>query len=289
MSEKRKISIRKIIQTLVTLVLVLACVVALSSASRNQEKKRISGVNIFINNSSKYRFVDEKQIKEVLFINKHIEPTHLFSHKVDLKKMENILKSNPWIANAEVFIDNKKKINILVTQRQSRLRIFDRLGASYYLDEDLKLLPPSDEYTPYEMIFVNVPVIKEDSMGEDLKKKMLFIAGTIKNDTFWQAQTASINVNSANDFEINPVMGKHKILLGDTSGLQMKLENIFAFYQSILNQIGWEKYQIIDARYKNQIIGSPALPWKAPVDRALTNMNWVKSIVGEANKETKTH
>jgi len=31
-------------------------------------------------------------------------------------------------------------------------------------------------------------------------------------------------------------------------------------------------------------VASPSLPWKAPVDRALSNMNWVQTIVGDVSK-----
>ncbi len=88
-------------------------------------------------------------------------------------------------------------------------------------------------------------------------------------------------VHDHQNFELVPVLGSHKILLGDLSNLSEKLENVYTFYQNVLNKIGWDKYTLIDARYKNQVVASPSLPWKAPVDRALSNMNWVKTIVGD--------
>jgi cell division protein FtsQ len=136
------------------------------------------------------------------------------------------------------------------------------------------------------VLFVNVPQVKSDSIGAILKQRMLAVAQYIKRDSFWLAQTSEVIVNDLNDFQIIPVMGSHKILLGNTQNLKDKLDNVFAFYQNIMNKIGWDRYQILDARYANQIVASPSLPWKAPVDRALTNMNWVKTIVGDLADET---
>jgi cell division protein FtsQ len=221
----------------------------------------------------------------MLFENRHIDPMSLVTGTADLKKMEGILATNPWIDYAQVFIDNKKVLNIHVTQRMPQLRVFQQNGNSYYLDRSGHELPVSDHYTHYELIFLNVPTVKNDSLESVLKSNMLQLAKVIKQDTFWQAQTSAIAVNGVNDFELIPVLGIHKIRLGNTEHLKEKLENLFAFYQNVLNKIGWERYTLLDARFENQVIASPSLPWKAPVDRALTNMNWVKTIVGEAPKE----
>lgn len=284
MNEKRKISTRKIVQTLVTFVLLCCCVFVMLSASKIQEDKKIKGVTIKIKNEDYCQFVNKDEIKKALFERRHIDPKKLSIGKIDLKKMEHILGTNPWIETAQVFVDNNKRLNILIVQRIPQLRVFDRTGNSYYIDSTKQILPISDHYTHYEVLFVNVPVIKNDSAGDELKRKMLYIAQVIKRDTFWQAQTSEVIVNNSQSFDIIPVLGTHKILLGDAENLETKLENIFAFYQNILNKVGWERYQVIDARYSNQIVASPSLPWKAPVDRALSNMNWVKTIVGDVAK-----
>ena len=285
MSEKRKISTRKIVQTILTIVLLCACVFVVLSASKWQGEKRVMGVHIEIENEDYCQFVSKEEIQKILFEKRHIKPSSLVIGKVDLKKMEAILATNPWIETAQIFIDNKKTLHVNVTQRVPRLRVFDRIGNTYYLDSNKHELPISDQYTHYEVLFVNVPQIKNDSLGDLLKSRMLSISKFIKQDTFWLAQTAEVVVNSHNDFQIIPVLGKHKILLGDANDLKHKLENVFAFYQNVLKKIGWDKYEIVDARFKDQIVSSPSLPWNAPVDRALTNMNWVKTIVGDLTKE----
>lgn len=288
MTEKRKISTRKIIQTLVTFVLLGCCVFATLSASKIQDNKKVKGVSIRIENEEVCKFVSKEEVEQTLFEKRHIEPDNIRIGNIDLKKMEHILATNPWIENAQVFVDNNRFLNIDVTQRIPQLRVFQKNGHSYYLDSSKHILPLSDRYTHYEVLFVNVPQIQDDSVGEVLKSRMLSIAEWIKRDSFWQAQTSQIIVNSTEDFELIPVLGTHKILLGDGSSLDKKLENLFAFYQDVLNKVGWDRYTILDARFSNQIVASPSLPWKAPVDRAITNMNWVKSIVGDAPKEENT-
>ncbi len=285
MSTNRSISTRKIIQTILTIVLLGGTVFALLSTSKIQEKKKISGVKIDIKNEQVCQFVNKEAIQKELFGNRHIIPEQITIGKIDLKKMENILTTNPWVEGVEIFVDNQQKININVSQRVPQARVFERNGDTYYLDNNVQKLPISEHYNHYEIVFVNVPEMKNDSLSLRLKRKMINIATTIKADSFWQAQTAEIIVNSTKDIQLIPVFGQQKILLGDAKNLEEQLENLLMFYKKIQNKIGWDKYQVLDARFKNQIVASPSLPWKAPVDRALSNMNWVKTIVGETKKQ----
>jgi cell division protein FtsQ len=285
MSEQRKISTRKIIQALVTLLLLAACVLVMVRATTMQKAEHLKGVHINIQNEAYCQFISKEAIEHTLFDNRHIAIPKTLIASVDLKKMERILATNPWVESAQVFIDNQRYLNINVVQRIPQLRVFDRNGNSYYIDSAKHCLPIADNYTHYEILFVNVPVINEDSIGWALKNKMLAIAKKIKADTFWQAQTAEIIVQDLNNYQIIPVLGNQKILLGDTNNLKSKLENVFAFYKNIENKIGWDKYEVIDARFDNQIVAAPSLPWKAPIDRAITNMNWVKTIVDNSPKD----
>lgn len=285
MSAARKISTRKIIQALVTLLLLGVCVLVMVRSTQMQKAEYLKRVHINIENEAYCQFVSKEAIEHILFDNRHTTVRKILIASVDLKKMERVLATNPWVESAQVFIDNQRYLNINVVQRVPQLRVFDQIGNSYYIDTAKHILPITDQYTHYEILFVNVPEIKEDSIGLVLKTKMLTLAKKIKADTFWQAQTAEIIVRDRNNFEIIPVLGNQRIIIGDTNNLKQKLENIFAFYKKIENKIGWDKYEVIDARFENQIVASPSLPWKAPIDRAITNMNWVKTIVDNSPKE----
>ena len=63
MSEKRKISTRKIVQTILTIVLLCACVFVVLSASKWQGEKRVMGVHIEIENEDYCQFVSKEEIQ----------------------------------------------------------------------------------------------------------------------------------------------------------------------------------------------------------------------------------
>ena len=288
MAEKRSISVRKIIQALVTVLLLTACVLATISAAKIQNKKTIRSINVTIKNEQTCHFIDKQEVEKMLLEQRHIDLKSTTIQKIDLRQMEQILLANPWIENAQVFVDNNRVLNVNVQQRIPAIRIFQQNGDSYYIDASLHRLPLSENYTHYSMLFTNVPELKDDSVGTVLKVKMLRLADFIQQSSFWNAQVAQVTVNDDKNFELTTVLGNQRILIGDTTALKEKMANVFAFYQHIINKIGWDKYEVIDARFSNQIVASPSLPWKAPVDRALTNINWVKSIVGNAPVQETT-
>jgi cell division protein FtsQ len=279
MQVKRKISARKILQLVVTVIVTTGCVLAMTSASKVQQQKKIKGININIKND-KYGFIDKQQVKDILLNDRHIDLMATSLGNVNVHKMENIITANPWVANAQVYIDNKQIMHVNVTQRVPVARLFEQSGNSYYLDHTLKSMPLSDKYIHYTTVVTNVPELKDDSASTSLKAQIVSLVSFIDKDTFWSAQVSQVILGDDQTFEIVPVLGNQRILLGDTSRMQEKFHNLFAFYKKVLNRIGWEKYELIDVRFNGQVVASPALQWKIPKDNTMGNMDWVKAVIG---------
>ena len=279
MTKKRKISVRKIMQMLVTIIVTVGCVIAISSASKREITKTLSGLEINIKND-KHRFVDEQQVKDLLVSKGGFDLTTPMS-LLNIGKMEKALGTNPWVANAQVYIDNNRLLHVNVIQRVPVARIFEENGRSYYIDGTMSIMPVSDRYTYYTTIVTGVPRLSNDSTGKSLMAQVAFMVKRIEQDTFWSAQVSQIIMSANRTFEIVPVLGNQRILLGDTARLDEKLDNLFAFYKKIMKRIGWDRYEVIDLRYKDQIVASPALQWKVPKE-TLDGMQWVETIKAKA-------
>lgn len=288
MAKKRKISARKIIQMFVTVVVSVGCLIAMISASNIEDSKMISGIAVHIKNDKKYHFVEEKEILDLAVANRNIDITHTPMSALDMHSMERVIKANPWVANADVYIDNTRMLHMYVTQRIPVVRIFQQNTASYYMDTTLSIMPLSGSYIYYTTVVTNVPELKNDSASWALRRQIVSLVRTIQADSFWNAQISQVIVDSNGTFELMPVIGDQRILFGDISGMREKFDNLFAFYKNVLNRIGWDKYETLDVRYKNQVIASPSLPYKGPVDKAIASMNWINSIVEtEAKSDVK--
>ena len=102
MAEKRKISIRKILQLFTTIVVTTCCVVAMVSASRIEDSKMLSSVAVHIRNDKKYHFVEQQEIMDLAINNSNVDIAHTPVSRLDLHKMEQLIRANPWISDAQV-------------------------------------------------------------------------------------------------------------------------------------------------------------------------------------------
>lgn len=292
MSEKRKISIRKILQLVLTIVAASGCVVALISASRMESAGTLRAAPIVsIKNDRKYQFIEQKEILDIGINKLNIDVMHTPMSSLNLRAIEDAIKADRWVENAEVYIDLNRIMRINVTQRVPVARIFKTDGHSYYIDSTLHTMPISGTYTYYTTVVTNAPEMNSDSTGMAQRAKLVKLVRTLNTDTFWRAQVAQIDMDSAGQFWIVPVVGTQNILIGDTLFLREKLANLMSFYQNILNKIGWDKYTTLDMRFRNQVIASPSLPYKKPVDKSGDKMNWITTTeVTEAkiDKEDST-
>lgn len=280
MGVKRKISIRKIIQATLTLVLLGTCITAVLSATRLHKTRKVSEVDIRIENN-KYGFVTERDVKETILKNGGFADDKMPVAKLDIEQIEQELINNAWVDDAEVYVDNKSRLHALVTQRVPTVRIFEKSGDSYYLDKNNDSLGLSDKYNYYTMVVTNVPDLKDDSASDRLKAEIRAVTDFIRKSDFWNAQVSQVIVMDDKRFEIVPVLGEHRIIIGDTTNLQKKFDNLFTFYNKVLNEIGWDQYQLLDVSYKGQLVASPAIDWKLPVDKTIQRINWVESILKE--------
>ncbi len=279
MAEKRKISIRKILQVFVTLVVTTCCVVAMVSASKIEDTKHLTSVAVHIRNDKKYHFVAEHEIMDMAVNNRNIDVVHTPVSKLDIHAMEQVILANPWIANAQVYIDNERVLQMYITQRIPVVRLFQQNGNSCYLDTTLSTMPLSANNIYYTTVVTNVPELKNDSMGWAVKKQIVTLVRHIQADSFWNAQVSQVILDSDFTFELVPTLGDQRILFGDASGMNEKFNNLFVFYKNVLNRIGWDKYETLDVRYKDQVIALPSLPYHGPVDKAVDKMNWINSMV----------
>lgn len=264
MSEARKISSKKVLRFAIGTLLVAIFMVALLAASRQQNEKAIKGMEIHLNDEHEFSFLQRKDIETLLLRNRNINLTQTAISKLDLRLMENIARTNPWVAKADIFVDNRQVLQVSILQREPVARIFDSNGGSYYMDSLLNTMPVSQGYAYATPVFTNVPILPIDSLRRGLYQKIVYLSEVIGRDSFWHAQVTQIEVQPDQSFVMIPLFGNQRILIGDTVNVHEKLEHLFAFYKNVSGKVGWDKYETLDVRYKNQIVASPSIGWIPP-------------------------
>ena len=100
----------------------------------------------------------------------------------------------------------------------------------------------------------HVPIVsgyvEKELAVTDLYKFALFL----QENEFWNDQIEQIYVYPDNDIELIPRVGNHRIMLGTLDEFEEKLANLKLFYEQAIPKVGWEKYSMINLKYKNQIV-----------------------------------
>lgn len=177
---------------------------------------------------------------------------------INIHKLENALKANPFIEFAKVYADMTGVIHVQIRQREPVLRVVNMANLHFYIDGNGNKIPLSDNYTA--KVLVASGLIEEDFSGrvDTLKTKMardLFrTALYIRSDTLWDNQIEQLFVDLKGDIEMVPRVGGHKIILGSADSLQIKFRNLLVFYKKAIPKVGWDTYKTINLKYANQIV-----------------------------------
>ncbi|MEG1545261.1 MAG: cell division protein FtsQ, partial [Tannerellaceae bacterium] len=127
------------------------------------------------------------------------------------------------------------------------LRVISVRG-NFYVDNLGSTMPISPRYV-MQLPIVSGYVEKEFAMNE-LYKFALFL----QENEFWNNQIEQIYVYPDGEIELIPRVGDHRIVLGTFDNFEEKLANLQLFYDQAIPKVGWEKYGMINLKYKNQIV-----------------------------------
>jgi cell division protein FtsQ len=190
---------------------------------------------------------------------------------INTGSIENAIRKQAYVAKVSVYENNEGTLFIDIRQREPLLRIINRKYESFYLDESGTLLPVNPDFSARVLVAngviddsyvknpnyrVNILALSDSVFYDSLMTNLYRLTMYITHDKFLKAQIAQIYVNEFNEFELIPRIGNHVILMGKADDLEDKFNRLYAFYKFGLNKIGWNKYNVINIKYKNQVVCS---------------------------------
>jgi len=229
--------------------------VVFGAAMNKKGKHTCKGIDVALKTSTTDVFIDEKDIRQLLEQTFHITGTAI--SKLPLRSMELLLKNNPWIADAEIFVDNNDQLHAIIEERQPIARIFTLQQNSFYIDSSGVHLPLSDKMVARVPVFTDFPSDQAVLSVPDslLMQDILSISRYIAADSFWMAQASQIAIVAGNQFEIYPLTGRPIIRMGNGSNLAEKFQKLDAYFRSDYFKLGYTLYPVIDVQYSRQLIG----------------------------------
>ena len=253
---KKKYNINNILFATLWVALGGAAIFLLMAAIKSKDSQRCKGIAINIHGASSNLFVDTNDIKDAITIQEKMNPVGKPIGSFNLKKMELELEKNIWIKAAELFFDNNEILQVSVHEREPVARIFTTSGTTFYIDEELDMLPLSEKFSARLPVFTGFPSDRkvllpaDSSLLLDIKNMSL----AIRKDPFSMAMIEQVDINPQRIFELIPKIGNQVIVFGDAKNVQDKLDKIKLFYKEVMVKSGWNNYSVIDVQYANQVV-----------------------------------
>ena len=202
-------------------------------------------------------FVDRNDIYKLVTNDNEINIIGKAMDEVDLKEIEERIKTNRFVKSVDVYKDLKGALVVNVEQRRPIARIIRNAGPDGYIGESGAILPTSGGFTARVVLVGGEEIdemMKDDLVAGEQKPSLLDVLHYIDRHPFWKAQVAQIDINKNKEMTIYPQVGKQVINFGTPDDHEIKFRNLKIFFKKILPQKGWNHYERVNIKYNNQIV-----------------------------------
>ena len=249
-------------------ILVAAGVVTILVFANNEENEKkydIPEVSIHVDGDA---FLTEPELIDRLKLHRLIEQNQQVEN-LNIRKIEYVISRMPEVKHVKVFkrIGNKWDIQLIL--RKPIARIFNKLGQSFYLDEDGFLMNRSSLHTARVLVFSGFikdrfspnsidKIINNDSLKSIRNLDDIYrISNYVCNDPIFHKMIGQVYREKNGDFVLIPIVGDQKINLGTANSdadVKDKFERLLEFYKEAMPYEGWNKYSEISVKYEGQIV-----------------------------------
>jgi cell division protein FtsQ len=252
----RRLAWKKIIIRTSWILLGIGFMVVLGASMISHSKQSCKNIQVTIESAeSGSLFIEEREIRTLLDSTFAIIGQPI--NQLPLRSMELMLEGNPWIAEAEIFIDKNQLLHAIIRERMPVARLFTIQENSCYIDSNGVRLPLSNRLAARLPVFTDFPSDQPVLSAPDstLLKNIIAISQFIRSDSFWTAQITQVAILPRNRFELFLLTGTPSVILGDASHLEEKFHKLDAYFRSDYFKMGLGKYAQLNAEYRRQLIG----------------------------------
>lgn len=218
--------------------------------------KTFQGVEINIVGVSGLYFVEDAEIEKILATAfPELKPGAPLE-SVMMKEIEERLLGHPFVKTAEAMLGQKGILNLKIRQHQPIARIARPRAADGYITTEGRVIPTSPSYTSRVLILEGdfaEQLMEQGDINIEMPELMELI-GYIIQDEFWKAQITELEINSRSDIVLYQQVGRQRIEFGDAFNIKDKFDRIEVFYKEILPRKGWNAYERVSVKFKDQIV-----------------------------------
>ncbi len=232
-----------------------------SALYREGENKNICrNITVKILDENVNRFVTEDEVLGIV----EKEAGKITGKRIDsinIYQIESVLNDRSAIRSSQVSADIKGNLDIRITQRRPVLRV-ENGKEGFYVDETEYVFPLVSTFTSYVPVITgNIPVsIKHGFRGRLSGEDSVWLSGVLdlaeylERNPFWGAQVQQIHIDSNRDIVLSTRVGSQSVIFGNTDDIEYKFGKLETFYKKVMPAEGWNKYKVINLKYRNQIV-----------------------------------
>lgn len=221
-------------------------VFAISTLSRDEDKRLCAGTEIIIIDSVSTDFINTRFIESI--IAKAKEPIKDRPiREIDIKHIEGSIQKSPYIDSVICYYTPDNIMCIRVVPRKPILHVIPNVGKGYYMDANGNDMPS-------DIFLLDLCLATGEISRQYAKDYLLTIAAFMNNNAPWNNEIQQIHVRNEKHIELIPLSGEHTIIIGEPTNIKDKMNRLSAFYKEGLDKAGWNKYSTINLNYADQII-----------------------------------
>jgi cell division protein FtsQ len=240
-------------------------ILVFANNEENEKKYDIPEVSIHVDGDA---FLTEPELIDRLKLHRLIEQNQQVGN-LNIRKIEYVISRMPEVKHVKVFkrIGNKWDLQLIL--RKPIARIFNKLGQSFYLDENGFMMNRSSLHTARVLVFSGFikdhfspnsidKIINNDSLKSIRNLDDIYrISNYVCNDPILHKMIGQVYREKNGDFVLIPIVGDQKINLGTANSdadVKDKFERLLEFYKEAMPYEGWNKYSEISVKYEGQIV-----------------------------------
>ncbi len=244
----------KALITKVAIAVLLVIFMAYAAIDRQQSHLTSVSVNIKSRGEVKH-LISKKEVLGLLRDELGYEISIASISKVILYDLEEMLESDERVSRAEIYIDKHNRMIIGIIQNLPIARIEVTGGEDYYLDHSGGRIIKTDEHVRVPVVTGYVDNYTDGflSQSENNLNYILSVARKIHDDSFLNALVQQIHMTEEDEIVLVPTLGREKITLGPTEGLDDKIYKLKTYYKEGVKHMGVDRFTELDLSYDGQI------------------------------------
>lgn len=217
--------------------------------ARNQAEKEVcTGIEISV--------IDNPQLDTVIRRGVEAELSH-YPEKIvgapltrlDIRKIRKYLGAMSNFESVSTMITAERKLLVEVVPMIPVMRVFTE-GKSYYINREGKVIEAKPEF------YTDVPIVKGAFSKGFQPKDLVSLMQYIAKDKFLSNLVSMVEAKDPNNLLLIPRIYGHVVNFGDTTRLADKTENLKIFYRRVIPHKGWNEYDTISVKFRDQVVAT---------------------------------